>query len=280
MERTNPSAAVPTVAIIGGGFCGSVTAINLARLSAGPLEVVIINRDRELPVGVAYSTRRPEHLLNVSVDKMSALADQPRHFLDWLSARPEFRDISPAVLREEYVPRVYFGDYLREHFRETCGATAVRKGVHVRCIEGEAIDAHEANDQFEIHLAGGNSIAADAMVLATGNLPPAPLPGESAVIGHPGYFADAWSDWVERLPDPESDVVLVGTSLTGIDVFLTLEQLNWRGKILAVSRHGLLPLPYFPRVVYRVFDDDPSEFGFQRLVSVFRHHRRIMRKRG
>src|SRR5207247_1489045 len=80
--------------------------------------------------------------------------------------------------------------------------------------------------------------------------------------------------------DRRANVVLVGTSLTGIDVFLTLEQMNWRGKIVAVSRHCLLPLPYFPRVVYRVFDDDPSEFGFRRLVSVFRRHRRIMRERG
>src|SRR5439155_15166735 len=99
--------------------------------------------------------------------------------------------------------------------------------------------ALEENGRFQIRLAGENLIDADAIVLATGNLPPAPLPGESAVIGHPGYFADAWGDWVERLPDRRANVVLVGTSLTVIDVFLTLEQMNWRGKIVAVSRHGL-----------------------------------------
>ena len=34
-----------TIAILGGGFCGTIAAVNLARFSETPLRVVLVNRD-------------------------------------------------------------------------------------------------------------------------------------------------------------------------------------------------------------------------------------------
>ena len=51
-----------TIAIIGGGYSGTMVAVNLARFSRSPLKVVVINRGCPNERGVAYSTRRPEHL--------------------------------------------------------------------------------------------------------------------------------------------------------------------------------------------------------------------------
>ena len=51
------------VVVIGGGFCGAVTAVNLARLAETPLAVTVVNARHPLGRGVAYGTRRPEHLL-------------------------------------------------------------------------------------------------------------------------------------------------------------------------------------------------------------------------
>ncbi|HEX4412057.1 MAG TPA: FAD/NAD(P)-binding protein, partial [Lacipirellulaceae bacterium] len=45
-----------TVAIIGGGFSGTMAAVNLARLSVESLRVIIINGKRPVGRGVAYST--------------------------------------------------------------------------------------------------------------------------------------------------------------------------------------------------------------------------------
>ena len=52
-----------TVAIVGGGFCGAVTAVNLARRAGAPLAVTLFNHGKPLARGVAYGTRRPLSIL-------------------------------------------------------------------------------------------------------------------------------------------------------------------------------------------------------------------------
>ena len=73
-----------TIAIIGGGFSGTLTAVNLARFSEEPLKVVLINSRRPFGRGTAYGTARREHLLNVAARNMSAFPDIPNHFFLWL----------------------------------------------------------------------------------------------------------------------------------------------------------------------------------------------------
>ena len=101
------------VVVVGGGFCGVVTAVNLARLTDAPLAVSVLNTAHPLGRGVAYGTRRPEHLLNVVARNMSALADQPDHFVEWLGTRSDFAGVPVAELREQFVPRRVYGDYLQ-----------------------------------------------------------------------------------------------------------------------------------------------------------------------
>ena len=101
-----------TVAIVGGGFSGTMAAVNLARLSNSPLHVLLINSRYPLGRGVAYGTNRSEHVLNVAARNMSAVPDHPDHFLDWLRTRVEYRDLPEPQLRETFVPRRVFGDYL------------------------------------------------------------------------------------------------------------------------------------------------------------------------
>src|SRR5690348_9607103 len=98
-------APVKTVAIIGGGFCGTMAAVHLARLAKTSLRVVVINDQNPLGRGVAYGTRQAEHLLNVAARNMSAFPDQPNHFLQWLGTRSEYAGVPEAVLREQFVPR-------------------------------------------------------------------------------------------------------------------------------------------------------------------------------
>ena len=50
------------VAIIGGGFSGTMAAVNLARLSSGPLCIQLINDKYTLGRGVTYGTRREEQM--------------------------------------------------------------------------------------------------------------------------------------------------------------------------------------------------------------------------
>src|SRR6185436_16372511 len=72
--RATPSEANPcggwamsepfTVAIVGAGFSGVMTAVHLLRgASPRPLRVLMVNRSGAMARGVAYGTNSPAHLL-------------------------------------------------------------------------------------------------------------------------------------------------------------------------------------------------------------------------
>ena len=68
---------VVPVAIVGGGFSGTILAAQLARRG---ISSVLIDGSGRAGQGVAYSTTEPAHLLNVRAEGMSAWADDPEHF--------------------------------------------------------------------------------------------------------------------------------------------------------------------------------------------------------
>src|SRR5271155_4289651 len=114
MEKSDTNAVQPeNIAIIGGGFSGAMTAVNLARLSRQRLHLIIINQRRPMARGVAYGTRRMEHLLNVAARNMSAFPDLPDHFLQWLQTRCDYEQEPETALRERFIPRCIYGDYVR-----------------------------------------------------------------------------------------------------------------------------------------------------------------------
>src|ERR1700685_4336491 len=123
------------IGIIGGGFSGSLTAVNLSRLCNNPLTITIINSVYPLGRGVAYSTRNGNHLLNVAARNMSALADQPTHFVEWLRTRSEYSEEPEAKLREEFVPRRIYGDYIQGLlFSRT--SIAAEKNILIETVAG------------------------------------------------------------------------------------------------------------------------------------------------
>ena len=222
------------VVIVGGGFSGTLLAINLMR-HGGPRATLIERRPRQLARGVAYSAAHPSHLLNVRAGNMSALPDDPDHFVRWLETRGEGD-------RKTFVPRTTYGAYLREML----DATIDRSGGRLVHIEGEvcAID-RVAGDGITVALADGSRIAADSAVLALGNLPPHTPPGLSPDDLPAGrYSADPWASDIGEGLGPDDTVVLVGTGLTAIDAALLLDARGFAGQILAVSRRGLSPLPH------------------------------------
>jgi uncharacterized NAD(P)/FAD-binding protein YdhS len=271
---------VETIAIVGGGFSGTMAAVNLARLGDRPLRVRLINRGYPAGRGVAYSTRRPEHLLNVVARNMSALPDHPNHFLDWLRSRTEYADTPDAVLRETFVPRRVYGDYLRSLSLGYFSPVDPRQ-VKVEPVDDVAVDIEPTARGCRVMLTGGSAIDADRVVLATGNQPPAELPGPDGPFRHPAYVDNPWAALDGRLPDPAEDVVLVGTGLTTVDVILSLSALGWKGTVHAVSRHGLLPLSHFRGIEYPDFPPpDPETLGLAALVESAERHCGRLRERG
>ena len=78
--------SVAVVAIVGGGASGCLTAAQVARqaAAAGRRVDILLIEPNETGQGLAYSTTDPRHRLNVPAKGMSALPDDPAHFLAWM----------------------------------------------------------------------------------------------------------------------------------------------------------------------------------------------------
>jgi uncharacterized NAD(P)/FAD-binding protein YdhS len=98
---------------------------------------------------------------------------------------------------------------------------------------------------LRVVLENGDSFEADRVVLATGHQAPAiPRPRLGSWPEDPGRFvADPWSPDAGLDTLPDGRIVLVGTGLTMVDVALQLASSGDR-RLVAVSRHGLLPRPH------------------------------------
>src|SRR4051812_26581370 len=154
------------VAIVGGGFSGTILAAQLARRG---IASILIDGSGRMGRGVAYSTAEPVHLLNVRAEGMSAWAGEPDDFVQ--------RFESEGGDRRGFAERRLFGRYLGDILDEAVTSGAVElAGV-------AATDAVRNDAGWRITLGGDRSVEADAAVLAIGNQEPEPLPAFSGVGG-------------------------------------------------------------------------------------------------
>lgn len=218
------------VAIVGAGFSGTLLAINL--LEQPDVEVLLIERDRHrMGAGVAYSSTETSHLLNVRAGSMSAFADRPDHFRDWLVARGLGCDAA-------FVTRATYGRYLRE----TLADAMARYGRRLKLIDDEVLDLDDRDGEVRLNLVNGGVVEADRAVLAIGNLPPHDPPAiAGTTLPAHRYIADPWATAFEDGLDKRAPVLIVGTGLTAIDVILRLDAHGFEGPITALSRRGLRP---------------------------------------
>lgn len=259
-----------------------MTAVNIARLSEEPLHITVISDNPSVGRGVAYRARRPEYLLNVAARNMSAFPHEPDHFLQWLRTRSEFESVSEIELRERFIPRQIYGDYLRsivQHHLQSPGETAPASSEFVI---GSAVDVEPHDAGCLVHLADGKTVDADRVVLATGNEAPAPLPGAEGLSGHPAWVGNPWLPWEERLPPHDGSIILLGTGLTSVDAILTLRAKGWLGSIHAVSRHGWFPHSHFRGIRYPDFPPagvDVAALGLDELLLLIDEHCAILHAR-
>jgi uncharacterized NAD(P)/FAD-binding protein YdhS len=211
---------------------------------------------------------------------MSALADQPTHFVEWLRTRSEYRDEPVDELRERFVPRRIYGDYLHS-LLFSCSIMAAEKGIQIETIAAEATDVGPAFGGASVALSDGQFINANRVVLATGHQPPANLRINGLDTAHPRYFQNPWQDWENRLSDRTENVILIGTGLTMIDVFLSFKDLDWKGRIYAVSRNGLLPLSHFKGVEYGdLISSKSGPLNLAQIYGIFKKHFRSAKAQG
>lgn len=226
-------APVPVVGVVGGGLAGALVAIHLLRVARARLRIVVVERRPEIGRGIAYSTSDPAHLLNVPIERMSSLCDDPMHLTRWAEARLGRRPAPGA-----YLPRQLYGEYIGAALAEYDRPAAGRTVEHVR---DEVVDLRSGAAGAELVLGSGGVIACDQVVLALGNLP-SPPPGW--LIEHPRVVADPWADGALE-PTAETTLV-VGTGLTAVDVTTSLCPPGTAGRVVAVSTSGQLPFAHLP----------------------------------
>ena len=245
------------VVIVGGGASGTLTAVALAGAS-GSIPITLLDTAGAFARGVAYGTDEPHHLLNVPAGRMTAVPEQPEHLLKWLAARGEPSD------PEAFLPRRLYGAYL--------GALLGSAGSRVRTVVDRAVALVPEGSGVRVERARGPSLLARAAVLALGNFPPE-LPAGWTALPPRLAWRTPWGN-AEDWPAPDAEVLLLGMSLTAVDVVLSLVARGHRGRIHLLSRRGLANATHPPRM----FDPLPLAPRPARLRALLRMFRETARR--
>jgi len=239
LREASPKARV--IAILGGGFTGTMTLANLLRLgrdAPAPLHFVMIDRQPAVGEGVAYRTGDARHLLNVPAGKMSAWPDRPDDFLAFARA------CDPSVGPGDFLPRRLFGQYVRKTLLDLAGAPDGRVSVELIRDEATSLAPASSAPGWSVTTAAGRELHADLAVVTLGHRPPNDELAHRFKGPRNRFVADPWSTLVLSQIGPDEPVLLLGSGLTAVDAILTLDRADRTAPLTVVSRRGLVPLPH------------------------------------
>ena len=235
--RTLHAHRAPTrVVVVGGGAAGTLVGAHLLRRATpeSPVEVRVVERSDVIGPGLAYGAADPHHLLNNTATRLSAYPDDPDHLLRWCAEHGIQTD------RGAFLPRRTYGRYLSGLVAEL-PETPWRRLIRVR---GEAVRLDTDGERGPggvVQLSCGWTQRADSVVLALGNPPPDSRAGIAGDFAGSRYVPDPWlSGSLDGIAATDR-VLLVGTGLTMVDVALSLARRHRGIRLVATSRHGLLP---------------------------------------
>ncbi len=265
------------IAIVGGGFSGTMTAVQILRAARQPLELHVIERKPPLGRGVAYGTRYGSHLLNVPAGKMSAFPSEPDHFLKWLQGHPDM--LSGPAEASTFAPRKVYGAYVQSLLAEYEARVPV--DVQVTHWTDEAIDLDLWDDHVTINLESGESIQVDKVVLAIGNFPPGhPHLADRSFFASERYVGDPWIKGNLDAVHPEDTVLLIGSGLTALDLTLGMRERGFAGTIHMLSRRKQLPQRHMIADPYPAYLKDPLPTTVRALVRAVRSELKVAADKG
>jgi uncharacterized NAD(P)/FAD-binding protein YdhS len=255
------------ITIIGGGASGTLLAANLLKQAGGSeFTINLVEKGERLGLGVAYSTSKDCHLLNVPANKMGAFPEDVEHFYGWLKTKGY--DYEPT----SFVPRKIFGAYLREVLNDAIKNKP--EGAAINIFDDEAVDIVADNGQGQVILDSGEILFSDKIILAFGNfLPPHPSVEDQSFATAQKYFQNPWSPRVYDTISPDDSIFIVGTGLSMVDVAVHFYRNEHRGKISAISTRGLLPAVHRLGHTYNSFYDEIKSFTrITDLLKAVRRH--------
>lgn len=227
-----------TIAIVGAGYSGAITAINLLRHATHPIRVLLVDALCPDAKGLAYATYDDNFVLNVPAQNMSAFPDKMGDFADYCNTKDS------ALVATSFISRRIYGEYLQQHLdlaKQTYQGDLALLTEHV-------LSLHRTDTGYRLICEGGRQLEAHSVILAFGHFAPKPLstlmPGkiapEARVIDNPWNIQE-----IDSIPQ-DQNVLIVGTGHTAIDTLFRLESGGPRRRIWMLSRHGLHPNGHRP----------------------------------
>lgn len=219
----DPPADEERIVIAGGGASAAALTYHLARGAKRRMHISIVERGATIGRGIAYGVASDIFRLNVPASRMSLDPDQPDDFVQWAGV---------VATPDLFLARTRYGAYVEERLGRALAASPVRVSI--------TRDEVVAIDEGGVLLAGGRRIDADRVVLATGLVPrqaPAWLASDPRIV-------DAWNEPALHFLPPDGRLLILGSGLSAIDVLGVLEAARFRGRVVVVSRRGLLPRPH------------------------------------
>lgn len=262
------------IAIIGAGLSGTLLTINLLlQAEENPVHIKLIDRNSEQNLGPAYSTNE-DYLLNVPAEIMGAFSYDPEHFLRWAKERNVVAD------KGDYLPRKLYRTYIQAMLQQAWDGR--KENVTLERIQGEAEDINVDNDKAKVFVWGHGDFTADKVVLALGNsLPKHPQIRSLLFNKDKRYFQNPWSPDIFKDLSANDKILFIGTGQTMVDLATGLYRKKHKGKMVAISRRGFLPLSHKKVDAYPSFFNELKVHSrLLPILQIVRKHLRIASQKG
>jgi uncharacterized NAD(P)/FAD-binding protein YdhS len=232
------------VAIVGGGAASVAFLTHLVESldaeMAKAVRVTVIESGDAVGPGLAYQEDCASLVLNRIAATMSVNADKFSMFAAWMKWKSCYRhDMEGFVtgnFPEDYVPRAFFGRYLRDCFDEL-RHVAADKGLEVAVLQ-DRVQTIKKDTCYRLAMREG-VLSADAVVLCTGHTQ---LRDHYGMSGHSRYVHQVYplAKHLDALKVNQR-ICILGASLTAVDIAVSLDAVGYEGRIDMLSVRGLLP---------------------------------------
>jgi uncharacterized NAD(P)/FAD-binding protein YdhS len=270
------------IGIIGAGFTGTMTAVQLIEKAIAPCEIILINERETLNRGIAFNPYSDKHLLNVITAKMSAFPDQPDHFLDWIMERKDFKNKDKVFIANSFLPRQLFGDYLVTIWEKYQGI-AKSKNIQLTIIDSFVVDLEVHSNSVELWLDNNTKLTVDYGIIASGNqVPKNPRIQNPDFYQSKNYFQNPWKIDSVQNTHPDLPVLIVGNGLTMVDTVIALLEQGFKNDIYSISPNGFNILPHrhnglkYTKLTEEIRDD----MSLYDLVKLVHKHIKAVREYG
>ncbi|MDM8365620.1 FAD/NAD(P)-binding protein [Bacillus thuringiensis] len=223
------------IGIVGAGATGTIFLYNFIqefrKRNAGKIDFYIFEKRTVFGPGAPYQEDLFSVRLNQPINLMSIDANDSEHFRKWLL----HHDTLSSFACEDYIPRTVYGKYLADCFNKLSHLN--NSNIQVNIVNNEVLDI-EKGDTYQL-ITKNEKYLFDYVILCTGHFKAS---GILELKNCENYIVDPYplKETLSKVTKHDR-IGILGSSLTAIDIAVSLNYLGHIGKIDMISRKGQLP---------------------------------------